>query len=149
MTGVQTCALPICFPVTIADVDIIILTDKDTREGVKEAFIRLADEVIIKGEMKTSIFVQKFRIDLTLIIDPIEWGGCLFHSIGPKEFNILNRQIAQSKGWLLNDKGLWNAEVRIDDGTEEGICEKLNVPWAPSVLRELIGQIGYSPLVEV
>ena len=127
---------------TIADGDIIVLIEKNKEEVVK-VFLSFADEVIIKGETKIPIYISRFRIDLTLIVDEMEWGGCLYHGTGPKEFNIRNRQIAQSKGWLLNDKGLWDQNRRVDEGTEQSICSKLGIIWIPPVLRELAAIEGF------
>lgn len=122
---------------TVHDADILILTSVTAVPKIVKDFIKFADEVTVQGDTKTTIYVQHFQIDLTVITNEKEFGGALFHACGPKEYNIRNRQKAIEKGWLLNDKGLWEGNKQLDDGTEESICEKLGIKWIPPELREL------------
>ena len=112
---------------TIGDADILAQVTDKTR--VIKIFTKFADEIDSSGNTKTVIWVNKFKIELTLITNPMEWGAALFHMTGPKNYNISNRTIADAKGMFLNDKGLWKNNIQIDNGTEENICELLEILW--------------------
>ena len=120
---------------TIKDADFLVLS-REPKEVIR-FFTSLADEIIMQGEIKASIYMQGLRVDLTLVVEEIEWGSALMHSVGPASYNIKCRTLAKKKGWQLNDKGLWDQNKRLDDGSEQSICDKLGIIWAPPILREL------------
>ena len=119
---------------TIHDADILTLVTDQSK--VIEIFTKFADEIESSGGIKSVIWVKKFKIELTIITNPLEWGAALFHITGPKNYNISNRVLAESKGLFLNDKGLWSGNIQVDDGTEIDICEKLEIPWLNPNLRK-------------
>ena len=60
---------------------------------------------------------------------------------GPAAKNIRDRTVAKRQGRLLNDKGLWEKDMdgefhRIDDGTEQSICDALGIPYLSAPKRE-------------
>ena len=120
---------------TVHDVDIIVYSEQV--EKIKEVFKSFADTVESEGDYKIAIYKNNMKIEIAFIKDEKAWGGALFHFTGPAEYNKFNRTIAITKGWLLNDKGLWNGDKQIDDGTEESICKLLGIPWIIPELREL------------
>jgi DNA polymerase/3'-5' exonuclease PolX len=68
------------------------------------------------------------RIDIQ--ITPYEnWGAALMHYTGSADFNIRMRTIAISKGFLLNEKGLFRGDVKIPTTSEASIFELLDVPY--------------------
>jgi len=122
---------------TVHDADILVLTTIENKSIIQQEFLKFADETIVNGETKTSIYVKHFQVDLTIITNEKEFGAALFHATGPKEYNVKNRIIAKNNNWLLNDKGLWNNEVQLDNGTEENICDILKISFIKPELREL------------
>ena len=80
MTGVQTCALPICFPVTIKKVvkpDIIVVCDK---EKITEKYIKGAPEFVAeilsvstarRDKIEKLKLYKKFGVKEYWIVDPV------------------------------------------------------------------------------
>jgi len=119
---------------TVHDVDIIAISDN--RPKVKEIFKSFADNVESEGDYKIAIYKNNLKIEIAFI-EPKAWGGALFHFTGPANYNKANRIIAMQKGWLLNDKGLWNGTEQLDNGMEGTICRLLEIPHLIPELREL------------
>jgi DNA polymerase (family 10) len=124
---------------TVKDADILILADYENVVTIQKDFAKFADEIIIQGEAKMSIYSKKLRVDLTIVTNPKEWAGATLHGTGPREYNIKLRAIAKSKSLMLNDKGLWDSSgQQLDSGkSETEICELLGTVWCPPELREL------------
>jgi DNA polymerase (family 10) len=122
---------------TVGDADILVLTKSP--DTVSTEFIKLGDEIRNHGTTKSSIFKNGLQIDLTVITEEKEWSAAIMHATGSKEYNVKCRIIAKNKGWMLNDKGLFNEKgEQLDSGkTEEEICELLNIPFLIPELREL------------
>jgi DNA polymerase (family 10) len=93
-------------------------------------------EVIASGETKTSVRLKNgLQIDVRVV--PVEsYGAALNYFTGSKEHNIALRQIAQSKGWKLNEYGLFDGERRIAGATEEDLYAALGLPYIDPELRE-------------
>jgi hypothetical protein len=54
---------------------------------------------------------------------------------GPYDLNIAMRARAKAQGWLLSQYGLFAASVRLDNGTEQSIFERLKMPYLLPVER--------------
>lgn len=126
----------------VHDGDILVLSESP--DTVSDMFVKFGDEIRNHGTTRSSIFKDGFQIDLSVITDEKEWGGLLFHTAGPAQYNIKNRMIAKSKGWLLNDKGLFDEKnVQLDSGkSEEEICKLLSIPFLIPELRELDSMVS-------
>ena len=131
MTGVQTCALPICFPVTIGgygyyeDVESLIVCEKDRKrcevyhnedDGLK--LVRAHDDVIMgksgdkikRGDLKTPVGVY----EITKRFKPMDqfYGPLAFVLSYPNLFDVLRGK---------NGDGIY---LRLLVGKWWGVCVK-------------------------
>ena len=74
---------------------------------------------------------------------PASRGAALQYFTGSKAHNIALRDMAQSRGWKLNEYGLFDQATGspVAGETEEGIYEALGLSPVPPELRENRGEI--------
>lgn len=125
---------------TIGDIDIVIKTnspEKVLARFVKMSFVK---DVLGMGKEKAIIILkQGIQADARVFTDD-EFGAGLLYFTGDKNHNIWLRKIAISKGWKLNEYGLFDKkEKRIAGRTEEEIYDKLGVKFVEPSKR--IGEV--------
>lgn len=126
---------------TIADVDILVATDKP--ESVADAFTKLpqVSSVLAKGETKSSIVTQDgFQSDLRTV-KPDEFGAAQHYFTGSKAHNIRIRSLGVRKGLKVNEYGVFKGKKRIAGKTEEEVFKSVGLPFIPPELREDWGEI--------
>ncbi len=126
---------------TVGDLDFIAFSKKPAE--VVEKFIKFPEVggVHSKGEHKALV---RLNIDTDAdiwVLDPGSMGAALIGWTGNKQHNIALRTIAEKKGWMLNDYGLWHGKTVLASKTEEEIYKKLGMDWIPPELRENKGEI--------
>ena len=138
---------------TIGDVDFLVVT-KGPRQGrgspssraaakVMDFFCSQPDIIKIwgKGLTKSSIRLkQGFDIDLR-VVPKKSYGSALQYFTGSKEHNIHLRKIAISKGFKLNEYGLFRGSKMVAGKNEEEIYKTLGMDYPPPELRENQGEI--------
>ncbi len=127
---------------TIGDIDILATGDS---EKLMNKFVdhEEVEEVLVKGETKTSVrLVGGIQADLR-VVDEESFGSALQYFTGAKEHNVPLRQIAIDKGYKLNEYGLFDKETdeKIAGETEKEIYERLGMDWIPPEMRENRGEI--------
>ena len=70
--------------------------------------------------------VQGFQVDLRVVKEQ-SYGAALMYFTGSKAHNIALRNIANDRGWKLNEYGLFDEDRAIAGETEEGIYKKLGL----------------------
>ncbi len=101
------------------------------------------EDVLVKGETKTSVRLKNgVQADLR-VVDGDSFGAALQYFTGAKEHNVPLRQIAIDEGYKLNEYGLFDKETdeKIAGESEEEIYEELGLRWIPPELRENRGEI--------
>ena len=129
---------------TIGDLDLLA-----TGPGAAKALERFVahprvHEVLGKGLNKASVRygVEGLQVDLRAL--PAEsYGAAMQYFTGSKEHNVVLRTRALKLGLTLNEYGLFRLEdnLRVAGENEEGIYEKIGMPWIPPELRENCGEI--------
>lgn len=126
---------------TVGDLDFLV--DADDVEPVMEAFVTYGDvaDVIARGPTKSSIRLKSnLQVDLRVI--PAEsYGAGLQYFTGSVDHNVHLRAIAQKKGLLLNEYGLFRGDKKVAGENEQGIYEKLGLELVPPELREDRGEV--------
>ncbi|MFA6161417.1 MAG: helix-hairpin-helix domain-containing protein [Patescibacteria group bacterium] len=92
---------------TVGDID-LIATSKHP-EKIMDAFVKLpqVESILVKGKTKTSVRL-KIGIDADLRVVPDEvYGATLQYFTGDKKHNVMLRELALSKGYTLNEYGLF------------------------------------------
>jgi DNA polymerase (family 10) len=130
---------------TIGDIDLLCVAADG--EAVIQHFAAWPGvvQVLGAGGTKGSVLVElrpgrTLQIDLRVV--PAEsFGAAWQYFTGSKEHNIRLRELAQKRGWSLNEYGLTEGDRVIASRTEEDIYAALGLPWIPPELREDRGEL--------
>lgn len=127
---------------TIGDLDIVVAsTDPRAVIGRFSSFPGIA-EVMGSGETKTSVLLKSgLQIDLR-VVPQQSFGAALLYFTGSKAHNVHLRRIAQARGLLLNEYGLYRGRHAVAGRTESEIYSALGLAWMPPELREDRGEVG-------
>ena len=129
------------FSDTVGDIDIVVATTNPHPVMDHMAAHPAATEVIGHGDTKTSVLTRAgLQIDVRAVA-PEQLGSALLYFTGSKGHNIVLRQRAIDRGWLLNEYGLLEGEEVVASKTEEEIYASLELPFIPPPLRENTGEI--------
>ncbi|MGC8679794.1 MAG: DNA polymerase/3'-5' exonuclease PolX [Candidatus Micrarchaeia archaeon] len=127
---------------TVGDLDILAISSKQNE--VMDFFVSLddVDRVISKGPTKTTVWLKEgLSCDLR-VLEPESFGAAVQYFTGSKEHNIELRQIAISKGYKLNEYGLFDKKGRNVGGSDEkSIYEQLGLQYIPPEMREGRGEL--------
>src|SRR3989338_11167453 len=109
------------------------------------AFTSLPDikKILASGTTKSSILLSSnIQVDLRVVQEK-EYGSALLYFIGNKEHNVELRKLALSKGYTLNEYGLFKVKDKkwVAGRTEEEIYSKLGLKYMEPELRENTGEI--------
>ena len=126
---------------TSGDLD-ILASGADTT--LADAFTRfsLVERVLANGGTKASVLLRGgFQADLRIVATD-QRGAALQYFTGSKAHNIALRDRALTRGWKLNEYGLFDSEDRsIAGATEEEIYKALALEYIEPELRENRGEI--------
>ena len=128
---------------TIGDIDILAISQ--TPPALMTALTGLphVDRVVASGPTKTSIVTTAgLQVDLR-VVPPASWGAALQYFTGSRAHNIRTREIAVHSRLKLSEYGLFDVATgeKIVSATEEGVYERLGLPWIAPPLREDSGEI--------
>ena len=126
---------------TIGDVDILVASDKP--EQAIRHFLSLVPQEKIWGKGSTKVSVRTkdgFDIDLRILTEAV-FGAGLQYFTGSKEHNVKLRTYAASKGYKLNEYGLYKGKKLVACRTEEDVYKALGMAYIEPELREDQGEI--------
>jgi len=126
---------------TVGDIDILIASSFPLK--IMNEFVSMPNVLKIwsKGETKASVRMMKgYDVDLR-IVDINSFGSAMQYFTGSKEHNIALRKLAISKGYKLNEYGLFKNNISKAGKTEEEIYNKLGMQYICPELRENRGEI--------
>lgn len=86
------------------------------------------------GEVNRTYLFGGVQVNV-FVTTPECLGAALLYATGSGELNMWMRGLAKSKGWKLNQYGLWDGEKRLAGRTEAGIFAKLGLTFLPPELR--------------
>lgn len=127
---------------TVKDIDLLIASTKPAE--VMDAFTSLiiSEEVLARGETKSSIrTVNGIQVDLR-VVEPESWGAALCYFTGSKAHNIRIRELAVRKGLKINEYGVFRGEKKIAGQEEKDVFSTVDLPYIPPELREDRGEIA-------
>ncbi len=126
---------------TIGDLDVLIITE-DRKATIKK--IREYDriqEVLAEGEEKFFVkLVGGLEVDFRFF-EKESFGAALMYFTGSKAHNVELRKLAQTKGWKLNEYGVFHGQNKLAGKKEREVYNKLGMDWVPPELRENRGEI--------
>ena len=127
---------------TIGDADFIVVSSHP--DAVMEFFVSMPEvaHVYGKGSTKANIRLEN-GLDVDLRVVPKQsYGAVLNYFTGSKAHNVHLRRIAQSKGYKLNEYGLFDNNGDVIAGrTEKELYAALGLPFIPPEMREDRGEI--------
>ena len=98
--------------------------------------------MLAHGTTRAAVLLRSgLQVDLR-VVPPESYGAALLYFTGSKAHNIALRGLALSRGWKLNEYGLFSGKRRIAGATEEEVYQKLGLPFIPPELREDRGEIS-------
>ena len=113
------------------DIDIVLIPKN--REKVEEV-LKKKGEYIQGGEKKAIFRIEGVKVEL-YYTTPDEWGAALLAYSSRFGASIGLRIVARSRGFKLNQHGLFRNGKRVAGRTEEEIYHALGRPWKPSEKR--------------
>jgi len=127
---------------TSGDLD-ILASGADTTLADALTRFPLVERVLANGGTKASVLLRGgFQADLRIVATD-QRGAALQYFTGSKAHNIALRDRALTRGWKLNEYGLFDAEDRsIAGATEEEIYKALALDYIEPELRENRGEIA-------
>ena len=133
------------FKEIIGDIDILVVTNSPLELMNYFTSLENIAEVYMKGKTKSAVRLTS-GIDVDLrVVSSKSWGSALNYFTGSKEHNIALREIAISKGYKLNEYGLFkiknNKEIQIAGKTEKELYAALEMSYIEPEMRENTGEI--------
>jgi DNA polymerase (family 10) len=126
---------------TCGDLDILAA---GAAPSLVDAFVQYpgVERVLGRGGGKASVLMRGgFQADLR-IVKPEQRGAAMQYFTGSKAHNIVLRDRALTRGWKLNEYGLFDQDDRpIAGATEAEIYKALGMAYVPPELRENRGEI--------
>ena len=114
---------------TVGDIDVLVITKRPQKISDAIAALSIVRNVVAHGDKKLSFDLQSgIRVDVRFV-KRNEWGSALLYFTGSKEHNITMRKKAITKGWKLNEYGLFEGEKIIAQKEEVDIYAALEMPY--------------------
>jgi DNA polymerase (family 10) len=126
---------------TVGDMDILVTARRGSK--VIERFVRYeeVDEVISQGKTRSTVRLRSgLQVDLRLV-PQVSYGAALHYFTGSKAHNIAVRKIGVSKGYKINEYGVFEGERRIAGKAEAEVYRKVGLRFIEPELREDRGEI--------
>ncbi|MBI2462884.1 MAG: DNA polymerase/3'-5' exonuclease PolX [Candidatus Spechtbacteria bacterium] len=126
---------------TVGDLDFIVFSTKPAEVIKKFLKFPVVKHVYSQGQHKALVRLDS-DIDADISVMSSEsLGSALIAWTGSKQHNISIRTLAEKKGWLLNDYGLWKGKVLLASKTEEDVYKKLGMDFIPPEIRNASGEV--------
>lgn len=116
------------------DIDIVLIPKNGrSKEEIEEVLSRKGKR-ILGGEQKAYFKIEGVEVEIYYTTSE-EWGAALMAYSSPFGASIGLRVVARSKGFKLNQHGLFRKGKRVAGRTEEEIYKALGRPWKPAEKR--------------
>ena len=125
---------------TVGDIDILVVSKSPVE--VMDAFTSLdgVEDVIAKGETKSSIVIQGMDVDLR-VVGAESFGAAAHYFTGSKHHNIRIRELGVRKGLKINEYGIFRGDEKIGGKNEEDVFKNVGLAYIPPELREDHGEV--------
>ena len=110
------------------------LKDLDVVSTIQLNKVELPDGIVtVNGDKKKAVVIKGITVELNYS-HPRSLGAAMLHHTGSADFNIRCRKYAKTKGWLLNQYGLFNGMLVLS-ANEAEILNLIGVGWLPPCKR--------------
>jgi DNA polymerase (family X) len=133
---------------TVGDIDFLVSvaekSESTTKTKIIEYFTSMPEvrEIIGKGSAKTFVRLRNgIQADL-LVVPEDSFGAALQYFTGSKEHGVALRKVALTRGFKLNEWGVFDSNNhKVAGRTEEEVYQFLGLEWIPPEIRENKGEI--------
>lgn len=133
---------------TVGDIDFLISvaekSESTTKTKIIEYFTSMPEvrEIIGKGSAKAFVRLRNgIQADL-LVVPEDSFGAALQYFTGSKEHGVALRKVALTRGFKLNEWGVFDSNNhKVAGRTEEEVYQFLGLEWIPPEIRENKGEI--------
>ena len=126
---------------TIGDLDVVAAATDSAAVMAHFAGFPGVTQVTGSGATKTTVILKSgLQADLR-VVPPQSFGAALAYFTGSKSHNVHLRRLAQTRGLLLNEYGLFRDNAAIAGKTEDEIYRALGLSWVPPEMREDRGEV--------
>lgn len=109
---------------TVGDLDILATARDGGAAGDRLVAYENAEKVLVHGLSRTTVILRSgLQVDLRVVAEE-SYGAALMYFTGSKAHNIALRNLANERGWKLNEYGLFDGERRIAGHSEEETYKK-------------------------
>ncbi|MEF8794571.1 DNA polymerase/3'-5' exonuclease PolX [Thiohalorhabdus sp.] len=126
---------------TVGDLDILVACAD--AKPIMDAFVGYDEvaEVASRGETRSTVYLRSgLQVDLRVV--PREsYGAALHYFTGSQAHNVAVRQRGVSRGYKINEYGVFQGESRLAGTTEAEVYATVGLDWIPPELRENRGEI--------
>lgn len=148
VSDVQHCGSLRRFSETIGDIDITVASDDGPAVMAAVLAHPECHDVVVSGDTKTSFLTSAgLQIDVR-VVTADQFGAATLYFTGSKAHNIELRQRALTRGWTLNEYGLFGEEDEAGERplvasvTERDIYAALDLEFVPPPMREATGEVA-------
>lgn len=127
---------------TVGDVDVLVASAR--RTAVMDGVRTLPNVTAVVAREPSMIRVQTTsgRQVAVRVVSPGSWGAALQYFTGSAEHNVRLREIAESRGFTLNEQGVFRAGgERVAGASEKDVYAALGMALMPPEIREDLGEI--------
>ena len=110
------------------DIDIILIPKNEESKEKIEEVLSSKGKRVLGGEQKTYFKIEDVEVEL-YYTKTEEWGAALMAYSSPFGASIGLRVVARTKGFKLNQHGLFRHGIRVAGRTEKEIYHALGRPW--------------------
>jgi DNA polymerase (family 10) len=125
------------------DIDIVATASDPAALIARLSELELVESVHSSGDAGARVMTHSgMRVDLR-VVAPDQFGNVLQHLTGAKAHNVQLREAAVRRGLHVSEYGILDDETGETTRcpTEEGVYERLGLPWIPPELREGRGEL--------
>ena len=126
---------------TVGDLDILVTASRSAPVMQRLIDYDAVAEVISSGKTRATVILRSgLHVDLR-VVPQVSYGAALCYFTGSKAHNIALRKIGVSKGYKINEYGVFEHGRRIAGKTETSLYRQIGLKYIEPELRENTGEI--------
>ncbi len=126
---------------TVGDLDILVTASRNAPVMQQLVEYDAVTEVVSSGKTRATVILRAgLHVDLR-VVPQVSYGAALCYFTGSKAHNIALRTIGVSKGYKINEYGVFKGDRRIAGKTETSLYRQIGLKYIEPELRENTGEI--------
>ena len=121
---------------TVADLDLLVVSVDASEVMDRLAAFAAVETVLARGDTKMSVrLAGGLQVDLRVVPEE-SFGAALQYFTGSKDHNVVLRGLAKTRGFKINEYGVFRGDDYVAGRTEADVYAVLELPCFPPELRE-------------